>query len=85
MDIFTVVLQQSQACSLMTPTLVSGPGAQPRDMGAGEVRHRPSQGPVSVGGRAVLPVLTAAARLPPGAGNAHLYSCLSSVLADRLP
>uniref|UniRef100_A0A8C2RXC9 protein-tyrosine-phosphatase n=1 Tax=Capra hircus TaxID=9925 RepID=A0A8C2RXC9_CAPHI len=39
-DIFTVVLQQSQACSLMTPTLEQ---------------------------------------------YAHLYSCLNSVLADRLP
>lgn len=33
-DIFTVALQQSQACGLMTPTLVSGPGAQPRNVGA---------------------------------------------------
>lgn len=34
-DVFTVALQQSQACGLMTPTLVSGPGAQPRDGGGG--------------------------------------------------
>ncbi|KAI4563427.1 hypothetical protein MJT46_011036 [Ovis ammon polii x Ovis aries] len=83
-DIFTVVLQQSQACSLMTPTLVSGPGAQPRDMGAGGVRPRPSGALLSVG--AVQSSLSSP-RPPacPQEQYAHLYSCLNSVLADRLP
>lgn len=83
-DIFTVVLQQSQACSLMTPTLVSSPRAQPRDMGVGGVRPRPSGALLSVG--AVQSSLSSP-RPPacPQEQYAHLYSCLNSVLADRLP
>ena len=83
-DIFTVAVQRSHACGLMTPTLGSGPGAQPRDMGARGVRPRLSGALLSV--EAMQPPCPH--RGPPTCPQeqyVHLYSCLNSTLSDGLP